>query len=689
MSLLQYGFKRQKISDGLTQENKQNPKNHQRDLKNSNFNKTFKIKWLSEFLWLRYDSDNKKMFCTLCIKHKMKNKFATEGAANISKKSAVKEHAKCKDHTDAEKLETARIQMESLQNQIFLSDANVRHIIVVMRVVYFLSKNNLPLRLLPSTIEMMKESETPNISDGSITYTNEISGREFLIAIAKTVEDEIWKELSDVVAFGIMIDESTDITVTKHLDIYVSYVTKQGIFKTRFLCLLPLTECDAKSITNVIIDIFKKKGILSKLVAFASDGASVMLGKNEGVAAKLSRVCTYPLIVNHCVAHRLALACKDARKEIEFYKETELLVKKIYGYFKNSCSRIQQLKEIQELLDCSILKIKRLYEIRWLAWYDAIKNICNSIPALLRIFKDAKNDGGYELYTKLTSWRMMAFLYFFYDILEHVTQLSKFLQKRNLRFSDIDLMIQATINSIQKEYLMDDQSQKFRYNVQRFIDETNPFGNNSVEYMSHNLSFTEQDYDEFLMDIYSYSTSIISELQQRFPNRSLFTSMKILNPREWPKNSQDLLFFGDDELENLLEYYKHPNIHDNIQCSPLFDVNKCRQEWAGFKIVVSNNLSSKDIDIILPLLIQDYNDTFPNIIKLIQLIYCIPFSSVECERGFSRQNQIKTKTRNSLTTDTLDRLMRISLEGPDSLKFNYNRAYTIWSNQKRRIGVDK
>src|SRR5947207_9413048 len=117
------------------------------------------------------------MFCTICIKHKMKNKFATEGAANISKKSAVKEHAKCKDHNEAEKLEIACIQMESLQNQIFTSDKNIKHIIVVMRAVYFLSRKDLPLRLLPSIIEMMKELDTPNISDGSITYTNEISGR--------------------------------------------------------------------------------------------------------------------------------------------------------------------------------------------------------------------------------------------------------------------------------------------------------------------------------------------------------------------------------------------------------------------------------------------------------------------------------------------------------------------------------
>jgi len=106
-------------------------------------------------------------------------------------------------------------------------------------------------------------------------------------------------------------------------------------------------------------------------------------------------------------------------------------------------------------------------------------------------------------------------------------------------------------------------------------------------------------------------------------------------------------------------------------------------------MIVINNLSSKDIDVVLPLLIQDYNDIFPNIIKLIQLIYCIPFSSVECERGFSRQNQIKTKNRNLLTTDTLDMLMRVSLEGAESSKFDYNRAYIIWSNQKRRIGIKK
>ncbi|GBB87188.1 hypothetical protein RclHR1_13620004 [Rhizophagus clarus] len=447
MSLLQYGFERKRINkNDIFQEDQisEDEDNSNKDVKNPRIHeKTFKSKWLAEFSWLRYDEINKRMYCTLCIRHKKKNKFATEGATNISRKSAIKEHTNTKDHKDAEKLEKARIQMKLLQKVHFSSDANTNHIIGIMRAVYFLAKKNLPLKLLPSIVELIKESNSPNLLDGTITYTNHISGHEFLEAMSDTIKEEIWDELSNVTAFGVMIDESTDITTTKHLDIYVSYVTREGILKTRFLCIVPLTSCNAEGITKVLINIFEKRKILPKLVAFASDGASVMLGKNEGVVAKLSRICTYPLIVNHCVAHRLALACKDAKKELS-------LVRKIYNYFKNSCSYIQQLREIQNLLEDPILKIKKLYEIRWLAWYDAIKNVCNLIPALLRIFKESKNKDGKELYEQLTSWRILAFLYYFYDILEHVTQLSKFLQKRNLKFSDIDPMIQATINSIQK-----------------------------------------------------------------------------------------------------------------------------------------------------------------------------------------------------------------------------------------------
>ena len=127
-----------------------------------------------------------------------------------------------------------------------------------------------------------------------------------------------------------MINKSTDITTTKHLDMYISYVTKEGVLKTHFLYLISLIICNLESITEVLVNIFKKKKILSKLVSFASNDASVILGKNKDIAAKLSRVCTYPLIINHYMAHRLTLAYKDMKKEVKFYGEVKFLVKKIY-----------------------------------------------------------------------------------------------------------------------------------------------------------------------------------------------------------------------------------------------------------------------------------------------------------------------------------------------------------------------
>ncbi|CAI2195270.1 2357_t:CDS:1, partial [Funneliformis geosporum] len=52
-------------------------------------------------------------------------------------------------------------------------------------------KHNLPLRLLTSTIKLIKESGSPNLFSGSITYTNQNSGNEFLESISNTIEKEM------------------------------------------------------------------------------------------------------------------------------------------------------------------------------------------------------------------------------------------------------------------------------------------------------------------------------------------------------------------------------------------------------------------------------------------------------------------------------------------------------------------
>lgn len=56
-----------------------------------------------------------------------------------------------------------------------------------------------------------------------------------------------------------------------------------------------------------------------KMVGFASDGASVMVGVNDGLVAKLRQEIPHPVVGVHCIAHRENLVVKDACENfIEF-----------------------------------------------------------------------------------------------------------------------------------------------------------------------------------------------------------------------------------------------------------------------------------------------------------------------------------------------------------------------------------
>ena len=63
-----------------------------------------------------------------------------------------------------------------------------------------------------------------------------------------------------------------------------------------------------------------------KLVAMGTDGAAVMLGKNNGVATKVQDSVAPSLGAVHCFAHRLELAARDVVKKHPMYEEFELLL---------------------------------------------------------------------------------------------------------------------------------------------------------------------------------------------------------------------------------------------------------------------------------------------------------------------------------------------------------------------------
>ena len=117
-----------------------------------------------------------------------------------------------------------------------------------------------------------------------------------------------------------------------------------------------------------------------------------MTGHENGVAALIKRKNSY-LISVHCAAHRLALASSQAADKVEVIAQYQKSLSIIYSYFCHSCVHTEQLAAIQRVLEDPEIRIKRLYQVRWLSFDIAVDAVLRSLQSLMMFFEHAANKG--------------------------------------------------------------------------------------------------------------------------------------------------------------------------------------------------------------------------------------------------------------------------------------------------------
>ena len=273
-------------------------------------------------------------------------------------------------------------------------------------------------------------------------------------SIFEVLESKLLDKVRKSQFFSILCDESTDISNSKKLILYVRLIDPDTfVASTHFLGNITVegSSCTAEVLFNLIINFLQDKGIdLSRLIGFGSDGAAVMTGKKSGVATRFKEKCPH-LVSIHCMAHRLNLCTSQASNKVDYLKDMEETFTNLYKYFDKSANRASELKEIQKVLDSPQLKIKDVHEIRWLAFYDALWAVFHSYKVLVTYFqKNGKSQQEKELLRKLTDYRFVAAMHMMMDIIPHLSQLCLLLQKSDLDIAAIKPAIQNTLSSIQR-----------------------------------------------------------------------------------------------------------------------------------------------------------------------------------------------------------------------------------------------
>lgn len=144
-------------------------------------------------------------------------------------------------------------------------------------------------------------------------------GRTKCSAIIKNVlapyfTKELKKDVGDR-PFSVLIDESTDVGVIKHLGFAIRYysVNKKRI-ENLFLTLVTIEKCDAETLAQAVKDVIKQFDLpLQNLIGIGVDNAAVMVGIHTGVYTRLKAEIP-GLILIPCVCHSLQLAISEACK---------------------------------------------------------------------------------------------------------------------------------------------------------------------------------------------------------------------------------------------------------------------------------------------------------------------------------------------------------------------------------------
>lgn len=146
--------------------------------------------------------------------------------------------------------------------------------------------------------------------------------------------------------FSLLLDESTEISVTKYLGIVICYCSESAKnIVTTFFQLAPLTECNASAIVDALKKTLEEHEFdLHNLIGIGTENASVMVGINNGVYQKLKEEIP-SLMVVRCVCHSLQLAMSQASSRT-LPRNLEFLVSETCNWFARSSSRQQVDKDL-------------------------------------------------------------------------------------------------------------------------------------------------------------------------------------------------------------------------------------------------------------------------------------------------------------------------------------------------------
>lgn len=454
--------------------------------------------------------------------------------------------------------------------------------------------------------------------------------------------------------YSLLIDESTDVGVLKFLGVVIIYFSvNSGKIVSTFLSLTPIIECNSEAIVQAIKTTLSEFGIpLNNMKGIGTDNASVMVGVNNGVHARLKQDIPN-LILVRCVCHSIQLAVSAASVDT-IPRCLEFLISETYNWFSRSTQRQAKYALLYQTMNDgqNPLKIVQSCQTRWLSIESAVSRILYQWLELKTHFQIASS--AESCYTAQTLFEMYkdeknyAFLSFLKPVLVQAQSVNKSFESNDVDKTKLLSDITLFIMSIMKKVVIPTvRMDIMKTNVESNLDPKPYLGyefEKTVEKMLQAEQLDVESEKVLRKRCVSFIVKLISQLRQRLPD-NLETLQKIeLLSVQYARSALK------NQITPLLESMLVP---------PAL-IGKIEYQWTAINLIDWKSTTTTEFWIEVSKY-RDALDTnpFEELSKFAISMLVLPHSNADVERVFSQMNIVKSKIRNKMKPEMVNSILTI------------------------------
>lgn len=645
--------------------------------------RNFLKKWCTEFTWLFYNEQTAKAFCSVCMEsytvlkvkvpndgsydQKAYSAFVKDGYHNWKKAlESFRTHERSNIHRKAVLSILSHRQGQDVSKMISAKHAQEKTdaricLIKIIESVRYLAVQGLALRghleekSNFSELLRLRSQDIPQLKSwlersGHKWIGHEIVN-EILLVLSLQLQKVLVLKITKVPFYGIMADETTDISRKEQMSINFRIVDDEMKIEELFMGLYDISCTDSETLFKVVEDVLLRYQLkFSGCRGQCYDGASNVSGAITGLQTRVRKIEPRALFT-HCAGHNLNLVSQDAMKKIPEIADLLSNSRELVTFVRGSAKRVNIFNNIKLQLDDDDEEVQPDPEVtlkpfcptRWCVRVKSLKSIKANYKHIIEFCDDAgraTDDAGIKargLSTYLNKFESLLLLQISIVSLEQVEELNETLQATNINFKSVMKRVEilkSSLNGIRTDQKFDLIWESILIDAKKYdIEYPEPqpirkrklpkrFDNNSTAY------FPTSPKEKYRRIYYQVIDQIITSIDIRFDSETyrILSKMEDFATQKCDVNEIEAYLFKDGQCDfDISRLVLHRDMFFDIIKDQNYDLTP---DLTKISIFLQNH---KDI--------REYCSEYT---KFIKLLLTSPQTVCIAERSFSGLRRQKT-----------------------------------------------